>query len=1266
MSASFTHLHLHTEYSLLDGLCRIEPLVVRARELGMDTLALTDHGALHAAIDFYSELSSAGIKPIIGVEAYMARGSRHDKTAADKHPYHITLLAKNNAGYHNLLWLTTQANLEGYYYKPRIDKELLERHAEGVIAFSGCLNGEIPQMIQAGRLEEAKKSARWYREVLGDFYFEVQHHDNIPELIEVNGRLVEMGQELDIPLVATNDVHYIHPDEHSVQDVLLCIQTNTTLDQPNRMKMADPSYYLRGVEEMEQLFSHLPQAVANTRRIADACDVSIDFSRLHLPRYPVPDGKTADAYLAELCQEGLGRRYGDVTEERRRRLDYELEVIRQTKFSDYFLVIHQIASFARRQGILMGVRGSAAASLVLYCLDVTNVDPLKHRLVFERFLNLERKEMPDIDMDFQDDRRDEVMNYVVGEYGRDKVAQIITFGTLGAKAVLRDVGRAQGMSYADVDRMARLIPAGYRKAEKGEIKAWSVQDALDLIPEFREAFEADEVVQNLVDTGKKLEGVVRNAGTHAAGVVISDEPLIDYVPLQRPIKGNGDGMAVTQFSMDAIAKLGLLKMDFLGLVNLTILQKVRQFIAQTRSVELDLQQIPLDDKKTFRLLSSGDTTGLFQLESTGMRRYIKELKPTSLGDLSAMIALYRPGPLEQIPNFIDAKHGRRPVVYPHPILEEVLEETYGIIVYQDQVLLILQQFAGYSLGQADTVRKAMGKKIAALMQQEESRFIEGAKQQGYSAELAAEVWELIEPFAGYAFNKAHSISYALIAYWTAYFKANYPVEFLASLLACFQGVTEKVAATAPEARRLGIPVLPPDINRSEAGFTVEANGTAHSIRFGLGAIKNVGESAVSPIIEERRANGPFRNVEDFCRRANLRGLNRRTLESLIKVGALDPLERRGGLLASIDRILSIASQQARLRDSGQATMFDLFGEEVPVPMPEIEIEAEEDVSPAERAVWEKELLGVALSAEDPLARVSQVLGSEVTFCGQIDAEMDGQTVLVAGRVTSVRLVPGRKDGRTFAIATLEDLQGRVEVAVWANVYEKTTELWRQESIVVVKGKVRLWKEQVSIACDEVKPFEQAAAEAPVASPDLTDIDRATEPIATAADPSDPPPATVPDAEALAPSTEGQDSSDRLPTPSTGSAEVREKESPESGPEEAKQDSAEGPIETEALHTNGAAIETPAIAAEAASEPSPPPRTLWLNLRETDDEEADQARLQKLLSLIKASPGQDLVRLAVRREGDTVTLDLPHRCDADSGSLGRSLMGILGPDAVRVE
>ena len=1242
MSASFTHLHLHTEYSLLDGLCRVDPLIERAKNLGMDSLALTDHGVLHAAIDFYSKAKTADIKPIIGMEAYLARRSRRDRSSVDKQPYHITLLAKNDRGYRNLLQLATEAQLEGYYYKPRIDKEILERHHEGIIAFSGCLNGEIPQMIQAGQLEEAQQTARWYKEVVGDFYLEIQSHENIPELLEVNSRLVEMGKELDIPLVATNDVHYIHQDDHTVQDILLCIQTNVTIDQSNRMKMSDPSYYLRSAEEMEQLFSHLPEAIANTRRIADGCDLSIDFSQVHLPRFPVPSGHSADSYLRELCEEGLRRRYSHVTDEQQRRLDYELDVIRQTRFSDYFLVVNQIATFAREQGILMGVRGSAAASLVLYCLQVTNVDPLEYRLVFERFLNIERKEMPDIDMDFQDDRRDQVMNYVVEQYGRDKVAQIITFGTLGAKAVLRDVGRAQGRNYADVDAVARMIPTGYRKADKGEIKSWTVEDSLELIPEFRERYDSDDVIKDLVDTGKKLEGVARNSSTHAAGVVISDEPLVDYVPLARPSKGDGEGIAVTQFSMAAIAQLGLLKMDFLGLVNLTILQRTRAFIAQTRSLDLDLNEIPLDDASTFKLLSSGDTTGLFQLESTGIRRYIRDLKPNSLGDLSAMIALYRPGPLEQIPRFIDSKRQRRAAVYPHPILEEVLEETYGIIVYQDQVLLILQKFAGYTLGQADIVRKAMGKKISSLMQQEESRFIEGAKKQGYTEELAKEVWNLIEPFAGYAFNKAHSVSYALIAYWTAYFKANYPVEFMTALLSCFQGVTEKVATTVPEARRLGISVLPPDVNRSDIGMGVERIGEEYAIRFGLGAIKNVGETAMRPTLDERKKNGPFKDVQDFCRRADLRGLNRRTLESLIKAGALDSLDRRGGLLSSIVRILSIANQQSRLRDSGQATMFDLFGDEVPVPMPEIDIDDDDDVPPTERALWEKELLGASLTAEDPLVRVSQTLGPDVTFCGQIDAEMDGQTVTVAGRIAAVRLLQTRKDNRTFAIATLEDLQGRVEILAWPNIYEKSSALWVQESILVVKGKVRLRDDEASIACDEVKTFEQAAAEIP--------------------EPSGP--EELGDPLELVGSN-GLEAAASVLHAANGAPKVSPTPASEAEPEPLA-DSVQEVPPAMADATETAQLDTPHDAASSDSfvDYAGPPKTLRVQILETSDEEADLARLHRVFQVLKEHPGRDTVRLKLVGGGPETDLD-PNLTISYDTDLVRALTGILGPKAIDV-
>ncbi len=1235
MSAPFTHLHLHTEYSLLDGLCRIDALVERARELGMDAMGLTDHGALHAIPDFYQATRKAGIKPVIGVEAYLAKGSRHDRSMAEKQPYHLTLLAKNNVGYHNLVQIATKAQLEGFYYKPRIDRELLEKHHEGLIALSGCLNGPIPQLIQEHRLEDARDMARWFQEVIGDFYLEVQHHGNIPELAEVNRRLVEMSREMGIPLVATNDVHYVHQHEHTIQDILLCIQTNTTVDQQDRMRMADPSYFLRSTEEMAGLFQDLPEAVASTRRIADACDVTIDFTKLHLPRYPVPEGRPPDDYLAELCWAGLRTRYGHVTEEQRQRLAYELDVIRKTHFANYFLVIWQISKFVRERRILFGVRGSAAASLVLYALGVTNVDPLKYGLVFERFLNIERKEMPDVDMDFQDDRRDEVIDFVVKQYGEDRVAQIVTFGTLGAKAALRDTGRALGMSYADVDGVARLIPAGYVKGEKGEIKPWTIDEAKRSIPEFRERYEGDPIIKNLVDTSQQLEGVARNAGTHAAGVVISDEPLVSYVPLQRAIKGNGSGIAVTQFSMDAIAKLGLLKMDFLGLINLTIIQKSCQFIRDNRGVEIDPLAVPLDDARTFELLSSGETTGLFQLESSGMRRYIKELRPTSLGDLSAMIALYRPGPIEHIPTFIEAKHGRRGVRYPHPALKEILEETYGVIVYQDQVLLVLRKFAGYSLGLADIVRKAMGKKIASLMQQEKGRFIQGATSQGYSAALAQEVWDLIEPFAGYAFNKAHSISYALLAYWTAYFKANYDVEFMAALLTCFQGATEKVQSTIAECRKLGIHVLSPDINQAGAGFAIERDVNAgRAIRFSLAAVKNVGESAVRPIVDERARGGPFKSVEDFCRRAPVRSLNKRTLETLVKVGAFDGLAQRGPLLASLDRVVATAQRQAHLRGTGQATMFDLFGDAVPVPVPEIELRGD-DVPQRQRLEWQKELMGVYLD-DHPLAGVTSELGQEVTFCGQVTPEMEGQRVTLAGQVASLRRLQTRKDQRLFVSVMLEDLLGSVEVTVFPNVYERTAQLWTEEAIVVVRGKVRVREDRVSVACESVQAYDEATAQRRAAA--------AAEAASATAEPAATPPTPVQIAERPQPySPIERPAEPRLvggPEPALALASV-----------------------TNSHATNGHATAANGGRDEAHPDTSGPGQVLWLSLRETEDQAADLAVLRRVKEILSAHPGAQPVRLRVLSEDEPSTLDLPGV--APSEELVERLSAVLGREAVHL-
>jgi DNA polymerase-3 subunit alpha len=1036
---------------------------------------------MYGAIEFYLAALEAGIKPIIGCEFYLAPNSRFSRDTSDRNNYHLILLARNHTGYRNLIQLVTKAHLEGFYYRPRVDKELLEQHHQGLIALSGCIYGEIPRLVLGGRLEEAKQAALWYQQTFGDFYLEIQRHP-IPELEQINQVLIPMSGELGIPLVATNDVHYVNQEDASAHDLLLCIGTNSSIYDEKRVKMAGDYFYLRSPQEMAELFQDIPQALENTEHIAEKCNLKLEFGRLHLPEIELPEGKTADQFLADLCYHGLPQYYPQPTPEIKQRLDYELEVIEKTQFANYFLVVWDIISFARKHDILFGVRGSAAASIALHCLGITGVDPIAHKLVFERFLNLERREMPDIDLDFEDERRDEVIAYVSQKYGQDHVAQIITFGTLGARAALRDVGRALGMSYSDVDRVARLVPFA---------PGMTLTRAMDENTELRNIYHDDPIVRKLIDSARRVEGVARHASTHAAGVVISKEPLTRYVPLQRVSKGNGEATVMTQFTMEDIAQIGLLKMDFLGLANLTILGRAREIIYQNRGIDIDLGSIPMDDAKTFDLLASGETAGVFQLEGAGMRRYIKELEPTTFSDIAAMIALYRPGPMEHIPTFIKAKHGIEPIRYPHPALVSILEETYGVIVYQEQVLFIVQTLAGYSLGQADIFRKAMGKKIPEVMRKERRGFIAEAKKNGFSNEVAAEVFALIEPFAGYAFNKAHSVSYALIAYQTAYLKANYPAEYMTAFLITNAGQLEKVASAVAECRRLGIPVLPPDINHSQASFSIErdSQGDTPAIRFGLTVIKNVGLGAIEPIIAQRNKEGDFKSIEDLCRRCDLRGVNRRVMESLIKAGALDCLGSRGALLQNIDRILSLAQREQYLRQTGQSTMFDLWGEAVPVPMPSLELPATE-VSTQEKLAWEKQLIGVYLSEHPFSSFAARMDSSSITLCGQIDAELVGQRVVVAGMVASVRYLFTRE--RTpFASAILEDLDGRVEVMVWPRVYANTRELWQEGNILLVEGEVRLRNDRVQLRCDSVRSYqpevaqgEEVAAVEPTEAPEV--------------------------------------------------------------------------------------------------------------------------------------------------------------------------------------
>ena len=1224
----FTHLHTHTEYSMLDGISRIPDLVYQVRDMGMESLAITDHGNLYGVVDFYSECKEAGIKPIIGCEVYVAHRSRLERNASERSPYHLVLLARDNTGYRNLMQLVTRGHLEGFHYRPRIDWELLQEYHQGLICLSGCASAEVPRLIAEGSMEDARQKARQYRELFGDGYFlELQRHEHVQQLPAINDGLTVMSRELGIPLVVTNDSHYVRQHEAPYQDLYICIQTNTTVQDEKRLRMEDDSYYVKSPAEMQQLFSDYPEALRNTQLIADMCHVELGFGQTHLPKYPTPNDMPADEYLAQLCWEGFRRRYPRPTPEAEQRLNYELEVIRHTQFANYFLVVWDICDFVHRNSIMFGVRGSAAASVALYCLGITDVDPLEYRLVFERFLNLERKEMPDIDMDFQDDRRDEVLHYVIDRYGSDRVAQIITFGTMGAKAALRDVGRSLGMSYGDVDRIARMVP----------FKTRTLEDALRVNPEFSNTYQGDNAVQNLVDNAQGLEGIVHHVSTHAAGVLIADEPLTETVPLQRPTRGDENSpVLMTQYSMDPVAKLGLLKMDFLGLTNLTILDRATKLLDETRGIKIDLGRLPLDDKETFDLLSSGKTTDLFQLESAGMQRYIKELRPSTLGDISAMIALYRPGPMEHIDTFIDAKHGRAPITYPHPSLKELLDETYGVIVYQDQVLLILQRFAGYSLGEADTVRKAMGKKIASLMAEERDRFIDGALGKGFERPLAIQVFDLIEPFAGYAFNKAHSVSYALISYWTAYFKAHYPLEYMCSVLNSRLDNTDRIVSSVNECSKLQIPVLLPDINRSGEFFTIDKeSGPTPSLRFGLAAIKTVGEGAVKPLVAERNENGPFESIDDFCRRADVSGLNRRTLESLVKAGAFDSLGSRGAVFSALDQIMATAQLETRTRNSGQTSLFGGLDQSDAPQMTGISL-AGLDVTPEEKAAWEKELLGVSLSYNPLMALATADMEDGINSVDQLDEDMQGLTYTLVGHVATVTERYTREQ-KKFLVVNFDLLGGQVEVLVWPDVLERTADMWASGRLLRPTGKLRLRGDGYSLACDQVAAFVPPAADNEAPHADATPVVKET--------------ATPAPAQANGHSGNGNGSYNG--PRGNGNGSYRHEGNGSYG--NRANGNGNGNGKRNGRSPDGQAGPTTVSIASM--------RTVFVGISESDDPVEDAHLLREVISLLLEYPGKDRVNLEIHTGGRRVVMDLPVVSTGYCEDLRLRLEGLLGSNSV---
>ena len=1069
---AFTHLHVHTEYSLLDGSSKIGELAARAKELGMDSMAITDHGVMYGVIDFYRAARAAGIKPIIGCEVYVSPGSRFDRETVhgEDRYYHLVLLAENNTGYQNLMKIVSKGFVDGFYYKPRIDEEVMREYHEGIIALSACLAGEVPRYLEKGLYEEAKEAAKRHLEIFGEgnYFLELQDH-GIPLQRQVNQGIMRLSKELNIPLVATNDCHYINAEDWEAHDILLCIQTGKKVSDENRMRYEGGQYYVKSEEEMRQLFPYAPEAIENTHKIAERCNVEIDFGVTKLPRFDVPDGYDSWGYLNHLCDEGFALRYPDDDGTLRARLDYELGTIKSMGYVDYFLIVWDFINFAKSHGIAVGPgRGSAAGSIVAYCLKITDIDPIRYQLLFERFLNPERVSMPDIDVDFCYERRQEVIDYVVEKYGKDQVAQIVTFGTLAARGVIRDVGRVMDLPYSLCDQVSKMVPA--------ELNI-TLDLALQKNPELKTLYESDEQVKKLIDMSKRLEGLPRHTSMHAAGVVISRTSIDEYVPLSR----GADGTIVTQFTMTTLEELGLLKMDFLGLRTLTVIQDAVKMIEKDYGVKLDLEHIDYDDKKVMDSLGTGKNEGVFQLESGGFKTFMKELKPTTLEDIIAGISLYRPGPMDFIPKYLKGKNDPASITYTCPQLEPILKPTYGCIVYQEQVMQIVRDLAGYTLGRSDLVRRAMSKKKAAVMAKERQNFVYGNAEEGVKGciangideKTANQIYDDMTDFAKYAFNKSHAAAYAVVAYQTAFLKFYYPKEFMAALMTSVMDNTTKVSEYILACRNMGIPILPPDINEGYSGFSVSGNG----IRYGLSAIKSVGRAVVDVIIAERENGGLFKSLDDFVSRMSNKEVNKRTLESFIKSGALDTLPgtRKQKLIVSGDLLESKAREKKTVME-GQLSFFDLAPEEeknnFQITFPNV---GEYDKQTL--LAFEKETIGIYVSGH-PMEEYRELWEKNVTAkTSDFVVDEDGKTVVednsnvvIGGMITSKK-VKTTKTNQLMAFITIEDLVGTVEVLVFPKIYEKNRPSFTEENKVFVRGRASIGDDPVGkLICEEVIPF----------------------------------------------------------------------------------------------------------------------------------------------------------------------------------------------------
>ena len=1086
---NFSHLHVHTEYSLLDGSNKIKEYVARVKELGMNSAAITDHGVMYGVIDFYREAKKNGIKPILGCEVYVAPNSRFDReiTGGEDRYYHLVLLAENNTGYSNLMKIVSKGFVDGYYYKPRVDKSLLREYHEGIIALSACLAGEVPRYISKGLYDNAKKAALEYQEIFGkdNFFLELQDH-GIPEQGIVNQRLLQMSEELGIELVATNDVHYTYAEDEKPHDILLCIQTGKKLQDENRMRYEGGQYYVKSPEEMAKLFPYALQALENTQKIADRCDVEIEFGVTKLPKYDVPDGMTSWEYLNKLCYEGLERRYENPPEELRERLKYELDTIQHMGYVDYFLIVWDFINYAKRHDIAVGPgRGSAAGSIVSYCLEITNIDPMRYQLLFERFLNPERVSMPDIDVDFCFERRPEVIDYVMRKYGKDRVVQIVTFGTLAARGVIRDVGRVMDLPYAFVDNIAKMIPQ--------ELNI-TIDKALKMNSELRSTYESDEQVKYLIDMCKRLEGLPRHSSMHAAGVVISQKSVDEYVPLSRA----SDGTIVTQFTMTTLEELGLLKMDFLGLRTLTVIQNAVN-LAKQKNPDFQIDKIDYNDQAVLDYIGTGKTDGIFQLESAGMKGFMKELKPHSLEDIIAGISLYRPGPMDFIPQYIKGKNDASSITYDCPQLEPILAPTYGCIVYQEQVMQIVQALAGYTLGRSDLLRRAMSKKKGDVMQKERQIFVYGDEEtgvpgcikNGIDEKTANKIYDEMIDFAKYAFNKSHAAAYAVVSYQTAFLKYYYPVEYMAALMTSVIENPSKVAAYIYACRQMNIKILPPDINRGYADFSVDEG----NIRYGLAAIKSIGKPIIQTIVEERKEYGEFKNLEDFISRMSTReALNKRAIENFIKAGALDCLGgTRKQFMSIYIQIVDHVNQEKKYSMTGQMSLFDLVSEEeksdFQIQLPKVGEYAKET-----KLAFEKEVLGVYISGH-PLEEYEeqwQKAISATTLDFQLDEESnhskvhDGAREIIGGFITE-KTMKATKTNQMMAFVTLEDLLGTVEVVVFPRDYEKNRNLLEVDRKVFIKGRVSEEDDKPSkLICEKVVPFNQIKRELWIQFPDKAD------------------------------------------------------------------------------------------------------------------------------------------------------------------------------------